>query len=228
MRTHAPNQFVISYLNMRRAIGVLAMSLPWVMVAGGYLFERDNLLPSFSAYYYTNMQDFFVGMLCMTGLFLISYKGFDKADDWATNFSGFCAFCVAVFPSECKYGGVCDPNARVGTFRLPAALSAKLHLGAAALLLVALSLICLFLFTKTDQAVPTREKRYRNVVYRVCGIGMLSALAIFVVLQATPLSRFAPQRINFYVEATCLTLFGFSWLTKGEAGPFKDKVQGPV
>jgi hypothetical protein len=223
MDDRAPDQFVISYLNMRRAIGAFAMSLPWMMVIGGYLFGGENLLPSLSAYYYTNMHDVFVGMLCMTGLFLIAYKGFDRIDDWATNFSGVFAFGVALFPSECKYGAVCDPQARVGTFWLHAELSAKLHLGAAALLLVTLSLISLFLFTKTDQAVPTPEKKRRNLVYRLCGVGMLLTLAIFLILQVTPLSSFAPLRLDFYVEATCLSFFGFSWLTKGEVGPFKDK-----
>lgn len=59
-------------------------------------------------------------------------------------------------------------------------------------------------------------KRVRNIIYRVCGIGMLAALVLMVL----PIQFFAK---TFIVEAIALTFFGISWLVKGQVfGLFKD------
>ena len=79
-----------------------------------------------------------------------------------------------------------------------------------------LSINSLFLFTLGEEN-PTKQKKIRNIVYRVCGIGMLCALALMVI----PVSFFAK---TFIVEAIALTFFGISWLVKGQAlGILKDK-----
>ena len=56
-------------------------------------------------------------------------------------------------------------------------------------------------------------KKVRNIVYVVCGIGMLCAM----VLMPLPISFNAK---TWYVEMIALTFFGISWLTKGGAIPF--------
>lgn len=59
-------------------------------------------------------------------------------------------------------------------------------------------------------------KRVRNIIYRVCGVGMLAALVLMVL----PIQFFAK---TFIVETIALTFFGISWLVKGQVfGLFKD------
>jgi hypothetical protein len=63
----------------------------------------------------------------------------------------------------------------------------------------------------------TKQKKFRNIVYRVCGIGMLVDLALMLI----PVRFFAK---TFIIEAVALTFFGVSWLVKGQVfGLFSDK-----
>ena len=52
-----------SYLEFRRAIGILGMALPFILLIGGFIFGNNSLQYSLSHYYHTNMRDFFVGLL---------------------------------------------------------------------------------------------------------------------------------------------------------------------
>ena len=222
MLSRRNDELLISYMNLRRTIGVLGVALPLTVMLGG-LIGHYSIQGSVSAYYYTNMRDFFVGLLALTGAFLLCYRGFNRVDDWATNFSGVCALGIATFPMDCGHLASVSCDSKVGTFRLPPCTSNALHFASAALFFISSALICLLLFTKTDQAFPTREKKRRNAIYRFCGWGMLATLAIFAVHLLPALSRKPPVRLTLFVEIVCLALFGISWLTKGEIGPLRDK-----
>src|SRR5690349_11377975 len=89
---------VRSYLTLRKAIGILGILLPILVMAGGT--SRYGLQGSISAYYYTNMRDIFVAQLCMVGVFLYTYRGFDRADDLLTSISGVLAVGIALFPTR--------------------------------------------------------------------------------------------------------------------------------
>ncbi|MEJ2664743.1 MAG: DUF998 domain-containing protein, partial [Spirochaetia bacterium] len=78
---------IISYIALRRLIGILGMLLPFICILGGLLFAALYVEPSISDYYYTNMRDFFVGLLFGVSLFLITYKGYELIDDIVTNTS---------------------------------------------------------------------------------------------------------------------------------------------
>jgi hypothetical protein len=229
MAKPAANEFLLSYQNLRRLIGVLGAALPLTVMIGGVLAGYE-IQDSVSAYYFTNMRDLFVGLLALTGAFLICYRGFDWKDDWATNFSGACALAAATFPMDCQELRIvrCDATTRVGTFERLSGTSGTIHLLSAVLLFISLALISLLLFTKTDQVNPTPEKKLRNAIYRLCGWGMLAALGVFAILHVPALASFAPQRLILYVEIVCLALFGISWLTKGEIPPVADKQPAPV
>ena len=58
----------------------------------------------------------------------------------------------------------------------------------------------------------TEKKRVRNVIYRICGIGMLCAMSLMVV------PFYFPAK-TWWVETAALTFFSVSWLVKG--GSFK-------
>jgi hypothetical protein len=90
------NALIISYLTLRKAIGILGAALPFVLAIGAAVLFMTGIQDSISAYYYTGMRNVFVGMLCATGFFLLSYKGYERKDSIAGNLG--CLFAVGVAP----------------------------------------------------------------------------------------------------------------------------------
>jgi hypothetical protein len=72
----------------------------------------------------------------------------------------------------------------------------------------------LFLFTKSDGNI-TKNKRIRNIIYRVCGIGMVIALVAIVFV-----SIFNIWAGTWAVEAVALFFFGIAFLTKADVYPW--------
>ena len=213
-------RLIISYLTMRRMIGVLGIALPIVVVIGGFIQNGFVIEGSISGYYYTNMRDFFVGLLCIVALFLISYNGYEKIDNIVGNMSGMFALGMAVFPTGMFTGKI----VKVGIFLINDNFSEYIHLTFGTLFFLALSYNAIFLFTKRHSTHPSKEKRHRNFIYRVCGIVMiLSILCISIYtlfLRNTFLSKFYPVLI---LESVALFAFGVSWLIKGNTF-FKDQL----
>lgn len=202
------SQLVISYLGLRKAIGVLGTALPFVLVLGNWVLGGHGVQPSISTYYYTGMRNVFVGILCAIGVFLMSYRGYERADDIAGDLG--CAFAVgvALFPTT-------PPGTSGG---LAAAIGA-IHLTCAAAFFLVLAYFCLVLFVKTRaDGVMTERKKQRNLVYRVCGWTILACVALvaiyFALLTHTPLRQLNPV---LWLESAAVIAFGISWLTKGEA-----------
>src|ERR1700712_3511143 len=98
------NDFQLSYLQIRRSVGVLGIALPVLVSVGTILFSNcAHLKGSISDYYYTIMGSVLVGILCGVSLFLYSYKGFNKWDKISSNIAAVCALGVAFFPMNvCK------------------------------------------------------------------------------------------------------------------------------
>ena len=66
----------------------------------------------------------------------------------------------------------------------------------------------LFQFTKGSVA-PTPEKRKRNVIFRVCGFGMIASFLALV-----PCNLLHVPHAIWWIEMFALMFFGISWLTK--------------
>jgi len=90
---------IISYLAMRRLIGILGIALPIIVVAGGFIQDGTAIQGSISGYYYTNMHDFFIGILCGVTLFLLSYKGYKKLMISLEHERSVC-FGMMIFPTS--------------------------------------------------------------------------------------------------------------------------------
>jgi len=94
-----PSSYVISYLNLRRAVGWIAILLPFGLRAGVIVF--GTAMPgSVSGYYYSPMRNVLVAALCVLGVFLIAYNGYDRLDSAITNVAGVAAIGVAFFPTS--------------------------------------------------------------------------------------------------------------------------------
>jgi hypothetical protein len=77
----------------------------------------------------------------------------------------------------------------------------------------------LFLFTKSSGTI-TENKKKRNVIFRVCGIGMVASFLAII-----PVSIFEWWGGVWIIETIALAFFGISWLTKADCYPwlFADK-----
>jgi hypothetical protein len=69
------NKLIITYLTLRKLIGILGVTLPFILFLGGLLIFQTGIQSSVSSYYYTGMRDLFVGTICVIGFFLLIYKG---------------------------------------------------------------------------------------------------------------------------------------------------------
>lgn len=203
------NSLVISYLTLRKAIGIIGISLPFLVSLGARLIFQTGLQKSISAFYYTGMRDVLVGTLCVIGVFLFSYKGPERKDSIAGNLACLFAVGAALFPTAPE-GVSCNLRQ----------IYYCVHPVCAALLFLTLTYFSLCLFTKTDpNKTPTKQKLLRNHVYRASGYTMLSCIVLIPIVYLLPdnisgaIEKYVPV---FWLEAIIVVAFGISWLTKGE------------
>lgn len=181
---------------LRCFVGWLAFSLAPLMAL--LLWELPS---SISATYYTHASAVFMIILGAASIFLMYYDGYDKIDDVLNTIAGVFGLLICLFP--------CGTNLeRVGVFQCPVKISADIHNISAVAFFAILSYVSLFQFTKSNGDM-TKNKKARNVVYRICGLGMIGSFALFLL----------PE---FYfkvwlIEAIALLFFSVSWLTKANA-----------
>ena len=201
---------VLSYLGLRKIVGIIGFALPIVLILGKMLLQGGGIEDSISAYYYTDLGGWFVGSLCAIGVFLLSTRGYDVRDAIAGRLACAFAVTVAMFPTT--------PPASYTCTAVSASIS-KIHWASAALLFATLAYFCLMLFTETDKTRPrSRRKAARNLLYRVCGgLIIVSILSIgtikFVPSIGTGLAGCSPV---FWLESLAVFSFAVAWLTKGE------------
>jgi hypothetical protein len=174
-------------------IGWLGMLLPWLVAL-----LVGEIPPSISSTYYTNACATFMIVLGSASFLLMSYKGYEKIDDIINTGAGISGLGICLFPMYADLP-------RVGTFNLPPQISDILHMVFAVIFFGLLAYSSFFLFTKSN-IKPEGKKKIRNIIYRICGIGMLAAFLLML----------AP---DFYikvwlVEAIALFFFALSFLTK--------------
>ena len=211
------NSYVISYLNLRRAIGILGMALPFILVLGSVFTSGcQDIQSSISYYYHTGMRNAFVGILCIVALFLFSYRGPQFIDNLMGDLACIFALGVAFLPTGAEFP---TPDCTISPL-VNNPLAGKLHLVSASLFFLILSYFSIFLFRKTDNPeTATRQKLKRNKIYLVCGIIMLSCLALIAVYMLFFYDHFPAlhsYKPVFWLETIALLAFGFSWLIKGD------------
>ena len=151
---------LVSYLTLRKVVGVLGIALPVVVyVWGAWITGEAGPLPSISDYYSLRTRDAFVGILFTVGWFLLTYRGYDRRDDWAGNLACVFALGVALLPST------------------GSRMEMVLHTISATALFLVLAYFSLFLFTRSGP-VQTPKKKIRNKVYRVCGVIIVACIVL--------------------------------------------------
>jgi hypothetical protein len=202
-------QINTTYLRLRRNLGVLGVSLPFILVLG----NNFHIQSSISLYYYTRMSVVFTGVLCAFGLFLFSYRGYEKekesiSDNWLTNFAGILAILTALIPTACSnhHDVFYAPNGHDDR------IIGSIHLFCASGFLTIMGWLSLFRFTRGNTLNP--RKRKRNVLYRFCGIGVWAMLVLLAVIVWFKINITGVD--VFIGESMALIFFGTAWLVKGE------------
>ena len=205
-----------SYVNLRRLIGVLSISLPLLCLTG-LVITATELQSSISHCYFTNVRDVLVGVTIGISMFLITYRGYALIDNVITNITGIAGIALALCPCLCSYTNP-ELNLPAGYFNIDPHVSSGIHLVSSVIFFLLLAFNSMFLFTKTDpERAVTANKRKRNVVYIVCGLVMVVSMAIFAAFfLSMGKEKFDEVPIAFFLESLMLLAFGTSWLVKGE------------
>jgi hypothetical protein len=195
-----------AYSFLQKIVGVIAVSLPFVLIIGNRLLTGDELESSISAYYHTPMGGVFVGALCALAVFFLSYNykplpGFSR-DNILSTIAAVAALGVAWFPTTSDASPSTQSEQVVG----------RVHLTFAFVLFAMLAVFALVLFP-LSKGTMTPAKRHRNTLYRVCGV------LIVVAMLLVPVSNLAdpPEWLHafLWLEVICVEAFGVSWLIKG-------------
>lgn len=196
--TSPQTTLVHSYLFLRRAIGLIGLALPFVLILGKQLVQGGGLVGSLSGYYYTDLRDVLVGAMCAVGVFLLAYYGHDRIDNLASSVAGVGAIGLALLPTTPDH----DVTAWDRT-------SGVLHWVFAAVFFLSLAYFCLRLFPHDGEQPPGT-----GVVYRVCGVVILACL---VLIAATKAFGLLPALLPaLWLESVAVWAFGVAWLVKGQ------------
>lgn len=191
----------INTVRLRIILGILSIALPWIVAL-----LNGSVPSSISAtYYVAQCITPFMGILIAASVLLISYRGYTKLDDIILTLAGVCGLLICLCPTYTASASF------VGTFMLPVDVSYIIHNVSAILFFALLAYNSFFLFTKTNGNM-TKKKKARNIIYRICGVGMLASFLILL------LPTFYIQ--IWLTEMFALSFFGISFLTKADVFPF--------
>lgn len=194
--TKSRGDLMFNVKRLRCFISWLAFSLPWMLVLILGYFPR-----SISETYYTHAGAVFMIILGSASILLMYYDGYDRVDDIINTIAGMFGLLICLFPCE-------HEAEKAGTFQIPVEVSAVIHNISAVVFFAILAYVSLFQFTKSGGDM-TENKKKRNAIYRVCGIGMMASFALFL------LPDFYIK--TWLIEMLALSFFGISWLTKANA-----------
>ena len=206
----SPDQ--VSLRRNRQVIGYLGLALPILLVqfvrlrptAPSDLWSGDSI----SAYYWTGAVSLFAGLLAALSLYLLTYRGpkndkFEKYDQGAAIIAGVAAAFVAIFPTS--------PPSGIGPLPWWADWINTAHMVAAVTLFSMFAVFSLWLFRRTGSSgQEPADKKRRNAIYLLCGIGILASMAWAIIARLSGRSIFWP-------ESFALGFFAWSWLVKGQA-----------
>ncbi|NUM79732.1 DUF998 domain-containing protein [bacterium] len=204
---------VLSYLDIRKAIGIIGIALPLALAIGKYFIDGPGMESSISHYYYTGMRNVLVGSLCAIAVFLLSYRGYERKDELAGDFACIFAIGVAFFPTTPVLNAT-ERDKIIGI----------LHLIFATAFFSTLAYFSLALFRIKDKTkIITPRKKLRNHIYLVCGCTILACIVLIAMVSLlSPESPIKQHNPVFWLEAIAIWAFGWSWFTKGE-GILKDR-----
>ena len=206
------NNISMDTKRLRITIGILGIILPWLVVLATLSFPQSISI----TYYSVFAAGCFISVLGAASSCLFAYKGYEKIDDVFSTVASIFGILIILFPMTY----IENPDITTGILHLRSDISNIFHCISAFGFFGVLAFMSFFLFTKTGGQM-TKQKKIRNIIYRVCGIGMLAS---FLLMLLNLIPGVEIYNLTWIVEAIALFFFGFSWIVKSGAFPFlKDK-----
>lgn len=212
------NSKIISYLTLRKSIGILGISLPiillfWTIITKGEFFIASSI----SKYYYTDSRNILVVIMSAVAFFMFAYRGYEKKDRIAGKVAFISALGIALFPTNPPqtFNEMCQADNHIFSFVV------IIHYISSIVFFLVLAYFSLFLFTRTinnDIKNHTPQKKQRNIIYKVCAYIILASLLLLIVYVFFK-CRFPilhKYHFIFWLETIALFAFGTSWLVKGQ------------
>jgi hypothetical protein len=192
-------QAVRSHLFLSLGMGVIALSLPILLViAGGY----DGHY-SISYFYHVSdtCRNILVGSLCATGAFLFLFHGLSKIENWILNLAGVAAVSVAMNPMGAQCAA--DPVGAPG-----------IHVASAVLFFACLAIVAVFFAKGRVRRINDPRKRRRFIMaYNIAGIAMIAMPAAIFVGHWLG-NRGCENHWIFWIECSGIWAFSFFWFVK--------------
>ena len=187
------DRLLTSQIRLRRIVGSLGIGLPFVLsIASFVCMDATMVKCSISAYYGSEMRDIFVGIMCVIGVFLFAYKGYDAWDDRASHLAGVSAVGVALFPVTCDNGAI-----------------VAIHYLSATVLFLTLAYISRYRFTRSSpKKAKTESKRKRNLVYKWCAYVMIFGLIAIGAFKLSGLSAVKKFCLGMNNSTVCIVFAG--------------------
>lgn len=201
------DNITINTKRMRIMIGILGMLLPWLVALITLSWPQSISI----TYYSLFAVGTFMVVLGSAGILLINYKGYELIDDIMATSAGIFGILICLFPMTY----LDNPSLKTGIFHLSSNISNIFHCISAFSFFGILAFMSFFLFTKTSGEM-TKQKKIKNIIYRICGIGMIASFLLFL-LKLIP--GFECYNLTWIVEAIALFFFGLSWIVKSDAFP---------
>jgi hypothetical protein len=187
-----------TYFYLRVGIAAMSAALPIALLAYSFINHgvlEEHSISAFYGAYGGAMRNWFVGTLCALGAFLILYKGFSFAENWALNVAGLFAILTAFKPCDCW-----QPNIA----------GSRLHNGFAITCFAAMAFVCFFCTKVTISLLPDKatQDKFRRKYFGI-GAALLLSPAIAVILSYRHQGTFV-----FIFEAIAVWVFAYYWFTK--------------
>jgi drug/metabolite transporter (DMT)-like permease len=226
------NDLVLSFLAVRRMLGVLGLFLPLSLLATAILTD-EPMRPSISEFYHGLARELFVGSLCAIGVFLWSYVGYPPStpsekptDKQVSRIAAIAVISVAMFPTGDNLAppGSVMQDCSVFQCLVGESMSRTIHYFSAGIFFSSLAVFCLVLFVRDGGQGQDEAKKAQNRIYRLCGWVIISCVIglglygmIYYVQDAEGQKWLDGTRLVFILETVGIFAFAISWLTKGDS-----------
>ena len=218
--------FVISYLKLRKYVGILGFVLPLLILVSAVFM---GFLPSISDYYYTFISPLFTGSLILIVVILLVTKSSDPTEKTFNILIVIGAAFTIIFPTnvnnQCKIvaGHVYSETELKQFFFYTKGfnpVTGYMHKLGALTFFISSILLINKNFIPFENENKSENSEFRIKTYKICIGVMISCLILIVIsqiclnfLDIKNLADFAFP-IIFTCETFLLIAFGISWLTK--------------
>ena len=209
-----------SYFLMRTLVGFLGLALPAILFIGETVLDDASIgkRGSLSAYYHSGMRDFFVIILAVVGILLVTYKITERnRDNLLSTIAGIAAIVAAIFPTGIPSGIEASPTPLQA--RLGEANTERIHYSAAAVFIVSVGFIC-YDFAQRERQRP-QEREGHDAIFPPTfwySFHLLMAALIFLAIVFIVVTQVFDvfDKHSILIGETVVTVaFGLSWLAKG-------------